>query len=80
MKKQPGSRIALSALLVRAEEAADMLGLGRSTFYKHDARGLVPMAVRLGSVKRWNVAELQAWAVAGCPPRDRWETIKKRGS
>ena len=77
MEPQPIPQIVLPALLVRGEEAAKMLGMGRSSFYKRDAQGLVPMAVRIGSARRWSVAELQVWTEAGCPPRDRWESMKR---
>ncbi len=57
----------------RAGEAADFLGVSRATFYRLDARGAIPRAVRIGGVRRWRIEELRRWLERGCPARDRWE-------
>lgn len=55
-----------------------MLGIGRSTFFRLDETGGVPRGVRLGGrMRRWRAEELRAWIAAGCPPRVRWEEMKK---
>jgi len=63
-----------SPLLLTAAEAADMLGVSRSVFYRWDARGDVPQPVRIGQVRRWSRLELLRWVERRCPPRHLWET------
>jgi len=59
-------------MLLDAREAARLLGLGRSTFYRLHTSGRVPSPVHLGGAVRWRREELEAWARAGCPPRAKW--------
>ena len=59
----------LQVLAVPAEKAARLLGISRSQWWKLHSQGKIPPPVRLGTkTPRWNVAELQAWLAAGCPP------------
>jgi hypothetical protein len=53
-----------------------LLSMGLSTFDRHDAAGLIPAGRKVGGCKVWSVAELRAWAEAGCPPRAEWEARK----
>lgn len=54
-----------------------MCGMSLRTWWRKDAAGHVPAAVRIGggSMKRWRVEELRHWCEAGCPPRKEWESI-----
>jgi excisionase family DNA binding protein len=49
-----------SRLLVRVEEAARLLGLGRSKTYELLASGELP-AVRIGRARRISIASLEGW-------------------
>ena len=60
------------ALLVTAEEAAGLLAIGISTWWRNVARGLTPAPVRIGGATRWRLEELRDWITAGCPRRARW--------
>lgn len=63
-----------ATLLLEVREAAALVGVSRSTFWKLHSSGRVPLPVRLGGrVVRWRREELQAWVSAGCPPRDHWK-------
>jgi excisionase family DNA binding protein len=53
----------MDKLLVRPAEAAEMLGVGRSTIYQLPKLGVFP-TVRVGRSTRVPVKELRAW-VAG---------------
>lgn len=64
-------------LLLDAAETASLLGVGRSTFYRMVETGAVPAPVHLGRMRRWRRAEIVAWAAAGCPPRVRWEQVRR---
>ena len=70
---------ALPPRAVDARAAAALCGVSRSHFlalYGADKVGPVPF--NLGRRVLWRVADLDAWLEAGCPPRDRWETMKGR--
>jgi len=69
-----------AVLLLDAAEAARLIGIGRSTFYRLDETGGVPRGVRLGRMRRWRSEELRAWIAAGCPPRVRWEEQRRNDS
>jgi hypothetical protein len=49
--------------------------MGVSTFDRADAAGFVPDARKVGGCKLWSVAELNAWAERGCPPRAEWQPV-----
>lgn len=65
----------ITPALVRLPQAAAICGLGKSTFDRHDAGGLIPRALHIGGCKVWSVAELKAWADHGCPVRTEWTPI-----
>ena len=48
----------LTKLLVTAEDAARMLSMGRSTFWRNVSAGVFPKHVRIGGLTRWRVADL----------------------
>ena len=60
-------------LLLTADEAAAMLGVSRSVFYRWDSRGAVPSPVRIGRMRRWSRLDLIRWVERMCPPRHQWE-------
>lgn len=46
-------------ILVPAAEAAEMLSIGKSTFWREVKKGTIPAAVKIGGLTRWRVADLQ---------------------
>jgi excisionase family DNA binding protein len=56
----------IPVLLVKARDAAAMLGIGERTLWSLTKRGAVPSR-RIGRAVRYPVAELRAWLDAGCP-------------
>lgn len=46
-------------LLITAAEAAHMLSMGKSTFWREVSNKNVPAPVKIGSLTRWRVADLQ---------------------
>jgi predicted DNA-binding transcriptional regulator AlpA len=46
-------------ILVAAKEAAEMLSMGRSTFWKAVKEKQAPAPVKLGGLTRWRVADLR---------------------
>ena len=65
------------AFLLSAARAAELCGISRSTWWSLHSAGLVPLPVRLGGRTLWRRDELMEWTRADCPPRDRWEAIKR---
>ena len=69
----------MEPLAVDSGQAARLLGLSRSMFYKMAEAGHIgPMGRRLGKCVRYSVAELRAWAAAGMPPRHEWVSMKDK--
>jgi len=62
----------LEPAALRRPQAAKFVGMGTSTWDRHDAAGLVPEARKIGGLKVWSVEELRAWITAGCPNRTTW--------
>ena len=59
--QEKGERMAEpTKLLATADEAAEMLSIGRSTFWREVKTGTLPKPIKLGSITRWRVADLQA--------------------
>ena len=62
-------------ILIPANEAASLLSMGRSTFWRGVSTGLLPQPVRIGGLVRWRVADLarlgdpaQGLPAGGQPP------------
>ena len=64
-----------SPLLVAAPEAALLCSVSERTWRKYDRCGRVPSPLRWGKRRLWSVEELRRWIEAGCPSRDRWESL-----
>jgi len=55
-------------ILVPAAEAAALLSMGKSTFWREVAKGALPQPVKIGGLTRWSVAALQQFVQqASCP-------------
>lgn len=67
----------LPPALVDAIGVATLLGVSLSTVRKLDAKADLPHALRIGKRKLWSVDEIRAWAAAGVPNREAWETMKR---
>lgn len=63
-------------LLVDARRAAELLGLGCSTWRRLVVTGRAPRAIRFGRATRWRVDELRDWLAAGAPTRERWDAAR----
>lgn len=48
-------------ILVDSKEAASMLSIGKSTFYKYVKEGKAPTPIKIAGAVRWRVADLQAF-------------------
>ena len=72
---------AVEPLALTPEQAASLLGLSRSMFFKMAESGQIgPMGRRFGRCLRYGLSELRAWVSAGMPPRHEWERLDSRDS
>lgn len=65
-------------LLVRAREAARLLGVSVSTLRRLNAAGSIPASVTVGRLKLWSQRTLRLWDKLGCPPRAEFERLQSR--
>ena len=64
--------------LLDARQAAQMLGVGESTFHRHRALGLIgPKPIKLGGSIRWDAVELERWIDAACPDAPTWKATQE---
>lgn len=64
--------------LISRKEAAQLLGIGLTTFLRNCELKLIgPAPIRIAGAVRWNIAELNDWISAGCPNREAWQRRKK---
>ena len=54
-------------IMVSAVQAAGMLSMGRSTFFRNVSLGLLPQPVRIGGIIRWRMDDLYAVGRASRP-------------
>ena len=71
---QPGvlDGAATAALLLDAGDAASLLGIGKSTFWRMVSAGQMIRPVRMGNRSKWRAEEVRDWIRAGCPAPIRW--------
>ncbi len=67
----------VAPMLVDALTAAKLCGVSRAGWWAMHSQGRVPLPVRLGRRTLWRAADLADWTAAGCPARDRWESMRK---
>lgn len=73
----PGVQLA-EPLLVTAKQAARMCGKSVRTWRAWQSGGMIPPPVRVGRSFLWRVRDLEAWADAGCPQRDIFDSMSER--
>jgi predicted DNA-binding transcriptional regulator AlpA len=71
-----GERVSIAPELLTSSQAAQLCGIGESTFFRLHAAKKVPAPVKLGGATRWARTELLAWIAAGCPSRELWARLK----
>jgi excisionase family DNA binding protein len=55
-----------SRRLIDAKQAGQKLGCSWRTVYRLADRGVIPAGFKLGALRRWDSAELDAFIAAGC--------------
>lgn len=63
--------------LLDTTQAARHCGMGRSTFLRNRALGLIgPEPVKIGGVIRFDRVQLDEWIDAGCPRAEAWKAMQ----
>jgi hypothetical protein len=70
-----GSETQIQPLLVKAKGIPAATGIPGRTWRALNAAGLCPRARKVGGRRYWSSDELRAWVAAGCPNRERWESM-----
>ena len=75
--------IATEKLLLSADEADALLGIGRTHFWGLHSSGRLPLPVRLGRRTLWCAEELRSWTQNRLPNgelmnRERWILFKEK--
>lgn len=55
-------------VLLNVEQVSNMLSCSKRHVYRLVDSGRMPQPVRLGSLIRWNRAEIESWIDNGCKP------------
>lgn len=66
----------MKSILIDSREAARLCGIGRTAWLSHMSTGKTPAPIRLGRRVLWVREEIIAWCKAGCPPREKWVSVK----
>ena len=62
--------------LLTIPQMARLLGWGESVVRQRDKQGLLPAPLRFGGTIQWRRREIIDWISAGCPTRQKWESLK----
>jgi excisionase family DNA binding protein len=54
--------------LIDAKEAGRLFGCSWRTVYRLADAGKIPWGLKLGSLRRWDSSELDAFVASGCKP------------
>lgn len=66
--------------LLTVKDVAAVLSVSQRQIWKLHSSGRLPASVRLARSVRWRRNELERWLSAGCPARDKWETMRGAGA
>lgn len=54
--------------LIGVREVARLLSCGQRTVYRMADSGAIPVGMKIGGLRRWDVREIQAFIDGGCKP------------
>jgi predicted DNA-binding transcriptional regulator AlpA len=62
--------------LLHAKQLMELLNIGKTSFYEMKATGRLPKPVRIGTIQRWRLADVEKWLQLGCPSLEKFEKMK----
>jgi predicted DNA-binding transcriptional regulator AlpA len=57
--------------LIDVEDVAHLLGMSPRSVFRNADAGLIPWGLKIGSLRRWDAAEIDAFIAGGCKPPKR---------
>lgn len=66
--------------LLNSADLMAMLNIGKSAFYQMKSEGRLPKPVKIGTIQRWRLADIERWLNAGCPTAEKFEALRKAGA
>lgn len=63
--------------LIGYKELCRLLDIGKTTLFRQMNLGTIPLGVRVGTCRRWVLAEIREWIAAGCPKVAEWAARRK---
>lgn len=64
--------------LIDIGQLAKLLSLSKRTVWALMSSESIPQPLRFGRFVRWREVEILAWLEEGCPPRYKWEIVRKK--
>jgi predicted DNA-binding transcriptional regulator AlpA len=64
-------------VMIDVKAVAAMLGCSTRHVTRLEEAELMPPAIKLGRLSRWQRETILAWVAAGCPDRAAWEKSRK---
>lgn len=61
--------------LLNGQEVAEQIGISKMLFYKLKREGKFPVEPVVG--KYYSKAQVQSWLEAGCPDKERWQSMQE---
>lgn len=68
----------MQPLLVDIAALAMLLARSVPALERDQSAGRIPRPLRLGRSKRWALAEIEEWVLAGMPGRREWEVRRRK--
>jgi predicted DNA-binding transcriptional regulator AlpA len=64
-------------LSVRAKQAAELCGFGKTKWFELQKEGKIPPSFKVGGARLWRVEDLRLWVQWGFPELDDFVELKK---
>lgn len=65
--------------MLNSNDLMALLGIKKSAFYQLKSTGKLPRPVRIGTIQRWRLADVERWLEFGCPSQQKFEVLRKAG-
>jgi|6_EtaG_2_1085325.scaffolds.fasta_scaffold453371_2 excisionase family DNA binding protein len=55
--------------MMNPEQVASLLAIRKDTVYRWNRSGMMPEAIKIGKILRWQRNDVEEWIADGCPRR-----------
>ncbi len=77
LSKRADSEGTIESPVVDIRQLAAYLDVSARHVEELNKRALIPAPIALGRLRKWMRSEIDAWLLAGAPPREAWERIRQ---